>query len=139
MNMFGFLEATPVEINQGIATRVRAVRKRRKISQIKLSEKSGLGFFVNSAIVIFLCLSYNISSKGDVSMLNEVVFFETRIFRMFCEKLKVSPVDANKLFEKYGIWKYIEDTYDMLHLSSDEYALKNILEILKVNGVNYEV
>lgn len=56
---------------------------------------------------------------------------------MFCEKLKVSPVDANKLFEKYGIWKYIEDTYDMLHLSSDEYALKNILEILRVNGVNY--
>ena len=64
MNMFDFLEATPVEINQGIAARVRAVRKRRKISQIKLSEKSGLGFFVNSAIVIFLCLSYNISSKG---------------------------------------------------------------------------
>ena len=55
-----------------------------------------------------------------------------------CEKLQVSPVDANKLFEKYGIWKYIEDTYDMLHLSSDEYALKNILEILRVNGVNYE-
>lgn len=57
---------------------------------------------------------------------------------MFCEKLQVSPVDTNKLFEKYGIWKYIEDTYDMLHLSSDEYALKNILEILRVNGVNYE-
>ena len=57
---------------------------------------------------------------------------------MFCEKLKVSHVDANKLFEKYGIWKYIEDTYEMLHLSSDEYALKNILEILRVNGVNYE-
>ena len=42
MNMFDFLEATPVEINQGIAARVRAVRKRRKISQIKLSEKSGV-------------------------------------------------------------------------------------------------
>jgi len=37
MNMFDFLEAIPVEINQGIAARVRAVRKRRKISQIKLS------------------------------------------------------------------------------------------------------
>ena len=42
MNMFEFLEATPVEINQGIAARVRAVRNRRKISQIKLSEKSGV-------------------------------------------------------------------------------------------------
>ena len=85
MNMFGFLEATPVEINQGIATRVRAVRKRRKISQIKLSEKSGLGFFVNSAIVIFLCLSYNISSKGDVSMLNEVVFLKHVFLECFAK------------------------------------------------------
>lgn len=102
------------------------------------NRNQGWNFFVNSAIVILLCLSYNISSKEDVSMLNEVVFFETRILRMFCEKLEVSPVDANELFEKYGIWKYIEDSYDMLHLSSDEYALKNILEILRVNGVNYE-
>ena len=42
MNMFDFLEATQDEINKGIAARVRTVRKRRKISQVKLSEKSGV-------------------------------------------------------------------------------------------------
>lgn len=42
MNMFDFLEATPDEINKGFAARVRTVRKRRKISQVKLSEKSGV-------------------------------------------------------------------------------------------------
>lgn len=42
MDMFGFLEATPDEINKEIAARVRTVRKRRKISQVKLSEKSGV-------------------------------------------------------------------------------------------------
>lgn len=42
MDIFDFLEATPDEINKGIATRVRTVRKRRKISQVKLSEKSGV-------------------------------------------------------------------------------------------------
>ena len=42
MDMFDFLEATPDEINKGIAARVRTVRKRRKISQVKLSEKSGV-------------------------------------------------------------------------------------------------
>lgn len=68
-------------------------------------------------------------------MLNELIFFEARIFRMFCEKLQVSPVDANKLFEKYGIWKYIEDTYDMLKLNGDEYAVNDIWEILKVKGI----
>lgn len=40
--MFDFLEATPDEINKGIAACVRTVRKRRKISQVKLSEKSGV-------------------------------------------------------------------------------------------------
>ena len=71
-------------------------------------------------------------------MLNELIFFEARIFRMFCEKLQVSPVDANKLFEKYGIWKYIEDTYDMLKLNGDECAVNNIWEILKVKGIKLE-
>ena len=42
MDMFDFLEATPDEINKEIAVRVRTVRKRRKISQVKLSEKSGV-------------------------------------------------------------------------------------------------
>lgn len=42
MDMFGFLEASPDEINKGIAARVRTVRKRRKISQVRLSKKSGV-------------------------------------------------------------------------------------------------
>lgn len=71
-------------------------------------------------------------------MLNEMIFFETRVFRLFCEREKVSPVEANKLFDKYGIWKYIEETYDMLHLSSDECTYEDIVEILKVEGVHYE-
>lgn len=71
-------------------------------------------------------------------MLNELIFFEARIFRMFCEKLQVSPVDANKLFEKYGIWKYIEDTYDMLKLNGDECAVNDIWEIFKVKGIKLE-
>lgn len=71
-------------------------------------------------------------------MLNELIFFKARIFRMFCEKLQVSPVDANKLFEKYGIWKYIENTYDMLKLNGDECAVNDIWEMLKVKGIKLE-
>ncbi|MDY4921037.1 MAG: helix-turn-helix transcriptional regulator [Phascolarctobacterium sp.] len=40
--LFNFEEITPQEINKGIAARIRAVRKRRSISQIRLSEKSGV-------------------------------------------------------------------------------------------------
>lgn len=42
MNNFNFLKKTPTEIDREIAQRVRAVRRRRKISQEKLSEKSGV-------------------------------------------------------------------------------------------------
>lgn len=71
-------------------------------------------------------------------MLNELIFFEARIFRMFCEKLQVLPTATNKLFETYGVWKYLEDTYDMLRLSSDECAVNDIWEMLKVNGIKLE-
>lgn len=39
---FSFEEITPGEINRKIAERIRSVRRRRKISQKKLSEKSGV-------------------------------------------------------------------------------------------------
>lgn len=42
MNIFAFEQKTPQEIGKLIALRVRAVRKRRKISQQRLSEKSGV-------------------------------------------------------------------------------------------------
>lgn len=71
-------------------------------------------------------------------MLNELIFFEARIFRMFCEKLQISPTATNKLFEMYGVWKYIEDTYDMLRLSSDECAVNDIGVMLKWNGIKLE-
>lgn len=42
MNNYIFLTKTPREIDQLIASRIRSIRKRRKISQKRLSEKSGV-------------------------------------------------------------------------------------------------
>ena len=42
MNNYNFLTKTPREINQLIASRIRGIRKKRKISQKRLSEKSGV-------------------------------------------------------------------------------------------------
>lgn len=43
MNMnFDFLQKTPREIDRLIADRIRNIRKRRKISQVELSKKSGV-------------------------------------------------------------------------------------------------
>ena len=42
MNNYYFLTKTPREIDQLIASRIRSIRKRRKSSQKRLSEKSGV-------------------------------------------------------------------------------------------------
>ena len=57
---FDFTEVTPVEINTGIAKRVRALRKRRKISQAKLSEMSGVS----------LGSLKRFESNGEISLLS---------------------------------------------------------------------
>ena len=42
INNFIFNKKTPREINKSIAERIRSIRRRRKISQKRLSEKSGV-------------------------------------------------------------------------------------------------
>ncbi len=59
---FLFESATPQEINIEIANRIRAIRRRRKISQERLSEKSGVSLgsvkrFERSGDISLLSLS----------------------------------------------------------------------------------
>lgn len=59
---FLFKSATPQEINIEIANRIRAIRRRRKISQEKLSEQSGVSLgsvkrFERSGDISLLSLS----------------------------------------------------------------------------------
>lgn len=42
MNEFNFSQKTPKEIDKLISEKIRNIQKRRKISQIRLSEKSGV-------------------------------------------------------------------------------------------------
>ncbi len=67
-------------------------------------------------------------------MINEVLFMEARVFSEFLHRFNMSPKEANRLFENYGIWEYIENCYDLLHTSGDEYVLNDIIMILRNKG-----
>lgn len=69
-------------------------------------------------------------------MLDEVLFMEARVFADYLNKFKIRPKDANRIFEKFGIWKYIEDCYDTLHMNGDEYVLNDIEYILEKRGAS---
>ena len=67
-------------------------------------------------------------------MIDEVLFLEARVFREFCTLFKIRPSKANEIFKEYQIWNYIEDSYEGLHMSGDDYIVNDISEILKSKG-----
>jgi len=69
-------------------------------------------------------------------MLDEVLFMEARLFAEYLKKFNIKPKDANRIFESYGIWKYIEECYDVLHMNGDEYILNDIEFIIRRKGAS---
>lgn len=59
-------------------------------------------------------------------MLDEALFMEARLFRMFRESRGLSAREANHVFESQGIWTFLENCYDALHLEGDEAILNDI-------------
>lgn len=68
-------------------------------------------------------------------MINETLYMEIRLLQQFCLKYNISSVQANRIFNDCNIWQYIEECYDMLHLSGDEYILNDINQIISAKGV----
>lgn len=65
----------------------------------------------------------------------DVADMQCWIFRMAQKKWKLAPTECIKLFERYGLFDFISDCYDVLHLSSYECALKDLEELLENQGV----
>ena len=68
-------------------------------------------------------------------MINEVLYMESRLLQQFCSKYEVPSSKAYRLFKDCGIWKYIEDCYDTLHMSGDESIMNDISGIIAAKGV----
>ena len=67
-------------------------------------------------------------------MIDEVLFMEIRVFSDFCRIKKIAAVEANRLFNEYGIWNYIESCYDTLHMSGDNCVLDDVERIIDKQG-----
>ena len=60
---------------------------------------------------------------------------ETWLFYQAQKKWGKTPEETAKIFEQYGLFDYVADCYDYLHLSSYDLALENIEMLLKNKGV----
>ena len=68
-------------------------------------------------------------------MLDEVLYMQVRLFRMFRERTGLTSVEANNIFNAAGIWDFISSCYCYLHLSGDEAALADVFACLRHRGV----
>lgn len=88
MNTFNFNKRSPIEINKLIAARVRDIRKRKKISQEKLSEKSGVSLgsvkrFEGSGEISLISLTkIAIVVKKVIYTKNNNSYRRTKVIRM---------------------------------------------------------
>lgn len=67
-------------------------------------------------------------------MLDEILFMQMRLFRIYRDQAGISAQACNALFEAHGIWKFIADCYDYLHLEGDEAVLEDIRTKLAAEG-----
>ena len=67
-------------------------------------------------------------------LINEIIFMQIRIVRLFCERLELGANEVNKLFIDNGIYDLIEDGYGTYHCGSDEIVYDDVKEILMRNG-----
>lgn len=68
-------------------------------------------------------------------MLDEVLFMQMRLFRLYRTKAGLSARACNRLFEEQGIWDFIANCYDYLHLEGDDAILADIEAKLANQGV----
>ena len=68
-------------------------------------------------------------------MIDEVLYMQVRILRMFCERTSIDPQVANRLFLQAGVWRYIAECFDILHLGGDELVYEDVLRMLRRQGV----
>lgn len=107
------------------------VRIKRIYAIITVSGKNTLIFL---SLHIKILKSFLSTRKAEV-MINEVLFMEARIFSDYCNLKHLSATKANAIFNKCGIWDYIEACYDTLHMNGDNCVLNDIEEIIAKKGV----
>ena len=70
-------------------------------------------------------------------MIDEALFMQTRLFRLFLGRYNLEPEEGDRIFTEGGIWSFVVECYELLHLSGDEAALADVISVLSARGVSW--
>ncbi|MCI8378358.1 MAG: DUF3791 domain-containing protein [Lachnospiraceae bacterium] len=69
---------------------------------------------------------------------SEIVFMQVRLLRLASDEWHRSIQEVNILFDKYGIFEFIEDCYGVFHMEGDKAVFSEITTLLKNKGVDLD-
>ena len=61
--------------------------------------------------------------------INDFIIFCIEIFK---EKKQMTGKEAHELFEKYDVFQYLENGYDILHTQGDQWIVEDIEEFIRI-------
>jgi hypothetical protein len=74
--------------------------------------------------------------EADMSEREEIVFMQVRLLRIASEEWQIPIQRVSLLFDKYNIFKFIEECYDVFHMEGDDAVFDEIKMVLKGKGVD---
>ena len=66
---------------------------------------------------------------------SEILFMQVRLVRLASEEWNTSIQKAAALFDRYSIFKFIEDCYGVFHMEGDNAVFDEIKILLRNKGV----
>ena len=67
---------------------------------------------------------------------SEIIFMQVRLVRLASEEWNTSIQKAATLFDRYNIFKFIEDCYGVFHMEGDNAVFDEIKTLLRNKGVD---
>lgn len=65
-------------------------------------------------------------------MVDDIIFLQNSCFTAYMEKHKLDNVSAAQVFQAYGLFGYIREHFEYLHLMGVDYIVKRQDFVLKV-------
>lgn len=81
---------------------------------------------------------YNGEDIGIPDIPEQIIYMQVRLFHLACKQWHKPVRECARFFKEHGLFQIIYDLWDGFHIQGDDACMKDIENILKRNGVEYE-
>ncbi len=64
----------------------------------------------------------------------QITYMQARLVRLASQEWNLTMQAVNDIFQKYGIYRYIEKFWDLFHIEGDYAVLDDVRHYLEIKG-----